>query len=123
MTKIEINQTNPLKQIAEKTIDSSGWGLLLIWIGLALMLDLGWGVGLLGVGAILLGAQATRAYAGHKLDWFGIGIGVCFAVAGVSQLYGLQLDESPISVWLVPGLLILAGLAALASAWQQRSGM
>ncbi len=43
-----------------KKLDAIGWGLFFIWKGAALIADVGWGVGLLGVGIITLGAQAAR---------------------------------------------------------------
>ena len=122
MNNIQLDQTNTMKQITAKTIDRSGWGLFFIWIGIAFMVNVGWGVGLLGVGIIMLGAQATRAYFGSKLDWFGLALGVCLAVGGLSRLFDLQVDTAPISAWLVPSLFIVAGVAALVSAWRHRPG-
>ena len=122
MNNIQLEQIKKMKQITAKTIDRSGWGLFFIWIGIAFMVNVGWGVGLLGVGIIMLGAQAARTYFGLKLDWFGLALGVCFAVAGVSRLFDLQLDKAPISAWLVPSLFIVAGVAALVSAWRHRPG-
>lgn len=122
MNNIQLDQTSTMKQLTAKTIDRSGWGLFFIWIGIAFMVDVGWGVGLLGVGVIMLCVQAARTYFGLKLDWFGLVLGVCFAVAGVSRLFDLHLDKAPISVWLVPSLFIIAGVAALVSAWRHRPG-
>jgi len=45
-----------------KKLEAAGWGLFFIWIGIALLADVGWGVGLLGVGIIILGAQVSRRY-------------------------------------------------------------
>lgn len=122
MRDIRIDQTSETEQVVAKTIERLGWGLLLIWVGIAFLANVGWGGGLVGVGVILLGAQAARAYYGLKIDRFGLALGVCFAVAGFSRLFDLQLDKAPISGWLVPILFIVAGVAALVSAWRRRPG-
>jgi len=110
------------KQVVVKTIERLGWGLLFIWVGIAFLANVGWGAGLVGVGVILLGAQAARTYFGLTIDRFGLALGVCFAVAGLSRLFDLQLDKTPISSWLVPILFIVAGVASLVSAWRHRPG-
>ncbi len=59
------------------------WGLLLIWTGAALLARWGWRVGLLGAGAILLGAQAVRRYLRVKIGAFGLVAGALLVVCGV----------------------------------------
>jgi hypothetical protein len=86
------------------------WGLLLIWTGAALSLHWSWGVGLLGAGAILLAAQALRAYLRVKLDGFGLVAGLLLVACGVWNMVDLTLD-------LVPLLCIGGGLALLVSIW------
>jgi hypothetical protein len=84
------------------------WGLLLIWTGTALLLHWSWGAGLVGAGAILLAAQAVRAYLRVKLDGFGLVAGLLLVVGGVWNLFNVTLD-------LVPLLCIGAGIALLVS--------
>lgn len=122
MREIRIDQSTEQNQVIAKTIERIGWGLLFIWVGVAFLANIGWGSGLLGVGAIMLGAQAARSYFGMNLDLFGLALGVCFAVGGLSQMFDLRLDMAPISGWLVPLLFIAAGVAALVSAWRHRTG-
>lgn len=122
MRDIRIDQATEVNQVVAKTIESIGWGLLFIWVGTAFLSNVGWGGGLLGVGVIMLGSQVARTYFGLKLEWFGLVLGLCFAVAGLSRLLDLQLDTAPISAWLVPMLFIVAGVAALVSAWRHRPG-
>ena len=43
-----------------KTAEAVAWGLFFVWIGVAFLTDIRWGVGFLGVGVITLGAQAAR---------------------------------------------------------------
>jgi hypothetical protein len=46
----------------ERKLDAAGWGLFFIWIGIAVLADVGWGVGCIGTGLIILGALAAREY-------------------------------------------------------------
>lgn len=117
-----MDPTNETRQVVAKTIERIGWGLLFIWAGIAFLAQVGWGGGLVGAAVILLGAQAARAYYGLKIEVFGLALGLCFAVAGLSRLFDLPLDKAPISGWLVPILFIVAGVAALVSAWRHRPG-
>jgi hypothetical protein len=122
MRNIPLDRTAEANHVVAKTIERSGWGLFFIWVGITFLANLGWGVGLLGVGIIMLGAQAAQTSFGLSLDGFGLVLGVCFAGAGLSRLFHMPLDESPISAWLVPSLFIAAGVAALVSAWRHRQG-
>jgi hypothetical protein len=44
----------------ENQLEVGTWGVFFVWTGIALLADLGWGVWLLGVGAIILGGQVVR---------------------------------------------------------------
>ncbi len=89
------------------------WGLLLIWTGAVLLLQWGWGVGSLGAGAILLGAQAVRRYLRLGVDGFGLAAGALFVICGGASLLHVPID-------LFPVLCILAGAALLVSALTAR---
>ena len=54
-------KTTQRKEV-ERKLDALGWGLFFTWIGVAILADVGWGVGLMGVGLIILGALAVREY-------------------------------------------------------------
>jgi len=92
----------------DKKLESAGWALFFIWIGIALLAHVGWGVGLLGVGIITLGAQAARKYFGLKLEGFWVAVGFLFGVGGFCRLVNVQLG-------LLPILCIVAGVALLVS--------
>ncbi len=46
----------------DRRLDAMGWGLFFVWMGIAVLADVGWGVGLLGVGLIILGGLVAREY-------------------------------------------------------------
>ncbi len=92
----------------DRKIDAAGWGVLFLWIGFALLAHVGWGVGLIGVGVITLGAQAWRRYVGVRADRFALVVGAVFTLVGVWNLFDLRVE-------LVPVLFIAAGVYLLAS--------
>ncbi len=100
-----------------KTIDSpkfadklpaAGWGLLFIWIGLALLMKLGVGVILLGIGAITLLVQIARKYLNLRLKVFNVIMGLLFMIGGFWENYK---PDSP----LIPVFLIVVGTGLLLS--------
>jgi hypothetical protein len=90
-----------------------GWGLFFVWIGLAWLLNVGTGIGLLGVGVITLGMQAVRKYFNLKSEGFWVVIGVLFVAGGLSELLQVELPLAPI-------LIIVAGLAVLISIFRNK---
>jgi hypothetical protein len=90
-------------------LDVLAWSFFFIWIGVALLSNLGWGIGLLGVGVIILGKQVTRKYMALTLETFGLVCGVLFVLGGVWELLSVRIS-------LVPVVCIAAGLALLLSA-------
>ena len=90
-------------------LDVFAWSFFFIWIGIALLSNLGWGVGLLGVGIIILGKQATRKYMALGLETFGVVCGLLFVLGGVWELLSVRIS-------LVPVVCIAAGVALLLSA-------
>jgi hypothetical protein len=98
----------------EKRLDAIGWGLFFIWIGVALLAQLGWGVGLLGVGVLALGGQAARFWSGLKMDGFGIGFGALLVVGGICHLLDIRHGLTPV-------ICVAAGLALVISALVNRA--
>jgi hypothetical protein len=90
-------------------LDVFAWSFFFIWIGIALLSNLGWGIGLLGVGVIILGKQATRKYSDIGIEIFGVICGVLFVLGGVWELLSVRVS-------LVPIVCIAAGVALLLSA-------
>ena len=93
---------------ADHRINAMSGGLLLIWIGIAMLFDAGWGFGLLVVGIILLGEQAARWIFQVKFNKFWVVAGIVALIAGVLFLFGVEVSFVPI-------LLIAAGIALLLS--------
>lgn len=103
-----------------RNIDTIGWGLFFIWVGIAFLADLGWAVGILGVGILMIGAQVARSMLGLRVDFFGLVFGACLAGGGALRVLGISMDATPIAASIVPALLIVAGVAILLSAWRHR---
>ena len=104
----EKREAGDTRSISE-TINSLGWALFFVWLGVALLFDVGWGVGLVGVGAITLAGQAARKYFGLPLEGFWAVVGFIFLLGGTWELFEITLP-------LLPLLLIGAGLVLLIGA-------
>ncbi len=89
-----------------RALEAIGWGLFLIWIGIALLSDFGWGVSLLGVGIITLGGQMARKYFNLRVELFWITVGVLFLLGGVWELFEIRLGLTPVLI-IVAGILFL----------------
>ena len=101
------SQKRAKKRIA-KQLDATGWGLFFIWVGVSLLMDLSWGVGLLGVAAIVLLGQAARRSFGLRLELFWVVVGGLFFFGGIWELNGIDVDLLPIVLILVGGALMLS---------------
>lgn len=96
-----------------RMLDSAGWGLFLIWVGASFLMDLGWGVGLIGVAAVIFVMQVARRYYGRDLEKFWVVVAVLFLLGGVWELFQIRLDLGPV-------LLIVAGCALLLTLSRRR---
>jgi hypothetical protein len=97
-----------------RRLEAAGWGLFFIWVGIALLAHISWGLGLIGVGIITLGGQAVRNYSGLKLNGFSVVIGLLFFLGGIWELLNVQLDLTPI-------ICVAAGVALLVSVFIGKS--
>jgi hypothetical protein len=95
--------------VLDRRLDAVAWGLFFVWIGVALLAGLSWGLGLLGVGIITLGTQWARRYFGLTVETFWVVVGLLFLASGVWELLSVRIG-------LVPIVLIVAGSALLLSA-------
>ncbi len=99
---------------SSRNVARAVWGLLLIWTGAAIFLRWGWGVGAVGAGGILLGAQAVRRYQRLEVDRFGLIAGALLVLSGAGSLFQVAID-------LFPLVIIAAGIVLLVSTWTSRA--
>jgi hypothetical protein len=93
-----------------RNIDALAWGALFIWWGITLLIQFPAGVGLIGVGLILIAANAARYFQGMVVSGFTTAIGVLALVWGALEMAGTVLSfELPV----FPILLIVLGLMVL----------
>lgn len=98
-----------------RAIDSIGWALFFMWVGIVLLTNLSWTASLIGTAAIILAVQATLFFRGERLDAFMAAVGVVLLIGAATDMYG--------SVWsLFPALLIVIGIAMLADTLRSRPG-
>jgi len=57
-SNLEIKTTRRSK--LRRKLDTVGCALFFIWIGIAILANVGWGVGLIGVGVIILGGLVAK---------------------------------------------------------------
>lgn len=106
--EVEEPEKRGSRELAGK-LGSVGWALFLIWIGIAFLANLGFGVGLLGVGVITLGVQAARRFCDLKLEGLWVVIGLLFVVGGLWKVFELRLPLAPV-VLIVAGIVLLVSI-------------
>jgi hypothetical protein len=92
-----------------KQIDATAWSLFFMWVGFAMLADLSWGVGLIGVGVITVGAQLARRMFHLAVEGFWLVVGILFLAGGLWERLAVRAE-------FVPVILIAAGAALLLSA-------
>lgn len=93
---------NQLPQQSDRRFNDMGWGLLLLWTGLALLLPAGAvppGTWLFGVAAVLLGVNAARYASQVPISGFSTALGIAALAAAVSQLW--RTDPPLVAIFLV----------------------
>ena len=89
-----------------RDLDAIAWAILFIWAGTTLLLHAGLGWFLLGLGAIMAGAELARYIQGQKIDGFWLACGAIALIAGA-------LEHAHLSWRLAPIMLILLGAGVL----------
>jgi hypothetical protein len=98
-----------------RRIDAAAWASFFIWVGSAILANIGWGWFLAGLGVIVLAAQAAVPAAGEKVEGAWLICGTVFLVAGLWELLGLEWPLAPL-------LMILLGIGILWRAFLARPG-
>jgi len=89
-----------------RQIDSAAWAVFFIWVGVTMLAHVPWGWFLIGVGALILGAQLCRWQIGLKVDGFGVACGLIFLAGGAWDLLALQWPLAPVLLILLGGYLL-----------------
>jgi hypothetical protein len=101
-------------------IDTTGWGLFFLWVGVSHVASVGWGIAILGTGIISLGIQFARRLSGLAVDRWSVGFGACLSVAGLVQWLEVPVGTAPLPLWPVPAAFAALGIAILVSTWVRR---
>lgn len=96
------------KGALSQKLDAIGWGLFFLWTGIAILLDVGWGWGLIGIAAIILGEALVRKRMDLKVEGFWIVVGILFLAGGIWELVEVPLPFAPFAIIAI-GLAVLWG--------------
>ncbi len=110
---MQVQGINSETQPFARRLDSAGWALFVIWVGIALLANVGWGWGLVGVAAIVLGESAVRWFKSLPLHGFSIAMGLMILLGGLWELLSVS--------WpLIPVLIIGFGVVLLLNTFRGR---
>jgi hypothetical protein len=93
-------------QDRSQLLDMVGWAVFCIWVGVAWLLEVGLGWGIIGTGILVLGLQGLRALFHTKVDPFWIVVSVAFVIGGFWELWEIAIPLAPL-------ILIAAGIGLL----------
>jgi hypothetical protein len=103
--------TAPQSSHLSHRIDGGGWALAFIWVGVALLADVGWGWLLIGLGLITLAGQGALRLAHAPSSGFWVAGGALLLGSGIWQLLELRWPLAPV-LFILVGLGILVGALA-----------
>jgi hypothetical protein len=84
--------------MTEQKLDSIGWGLFFIWIGVALFLGFQLQTSLVGIGVIILGMQIVRKYFKFKFEMFYVIAGICLIIFNLLKISDINIPIIPIAL-------------------------
>ena len=98
----------------KRNLTTIGWGALLVWWGLSLMIDpITVGMSAIGTGLILLGLNAARALQGISANRSTTGWGITALVWGIlDHTLALSLERSLAALLIVIGVVTLTSLVS-----------
>ncbi len=89
-----------------RQIDSGVWAVFFIWLGAVMLAGLPWAWFLVGVGALILGAQIIRRQWNLNIETFGVIVGLIILAGGIWDLLALPLPLMPIVLIVLGGYLL-----------------
>ena len=113
-TQQTANGADTRKLTRDKWLDSLGWGLFFVMIGVLWLLPEGYvreDAWLIGVGSIILGINGIRYLSGISIQRFWTAIGVLVLLFGVNGVYGIEIPVFQM-------LLILFGVSIILRPWK-----
>lgn len=114
MATVQQPQVRTDRGRSHRQLTAATWGALFVWVGLAVLFNVGWGYGSLAFGLIILAGEVLHSMIGsYRLDWFATIVGLMFAIGGIWALFNFRLA-------LVPVLCIAAGVVLMISALTAR---
>ena len=108
---MQLHITNSEESLARQ-LDAVSWGMFIIWIGVAILLDVGWGWGLFGVAAIILVGAAIRWFKALPIEGFWVAAGLMLLACAVWEFFAVSLP-------LIPFVIIGFGVVVLARAFRR----
>ncbi len=107
-----MEQTMNNTQAMNRNYATVGWGALLIWWGIVIVIDpLTLGMGAIGTGVILLAVSAARLVKGIPAKGSTIALGVVALVWGIlDQALALRFGPSFATLLIVIGVVMIASL-------------
>ena len=94
-------------QDRSNVFDVVGWALFCIWVGVAWLMELSLGWGIIGTGMLLIGLQAARGLLHAKVDIFWIIVAMALVIGGFWELWDVAIPLAPvILIGLGIGLLV-----------------
>ena len=99
-----------------RNFEAIAWGALFIWWGITVLVpSLPKGIGAIGIGVILIGANIARRLSGVPINGFSTTLGILALVWGGLELLGV-LVSLPFEIPVFAILLIVLGVIVLAPA-------
>ena len=98
--------------MTEKQMNTLGWALFFLWLGIALFMKFKLSTSLIGIGVIILGLQIARRIYNLKVEVFWIVVGACLLVFNLFKIPEVDLPVIPI-------LLIIFGAYFLVSVFKK----
>jgi hypothetical protein len=87
-------------------LDVVGWALFFIWAGVAWLLEVSLGWGIIGTGILLFGLQLARVLLHMPVDVFWIIVAMALVIGGFWELWGVAIPLAPL-------ILIVLGIGLL----------